>query len=648
MRRELLWTVAGVGLLAVPAALPSEAGAATGPVPRECQLPNLSAEAQARCDFIARTPDICLRTGLSEATQRFCDELGEEPTPGITISPDVPADIPGGAGEATLADAANFAWQEFIALNWPAMAGTRDTPDEGEPFGDPEFQGPLVWHTYRHKVEIYPGQGTPPGFDASDQYFGYDAVPPQYIYNAEELGQDATGTGEVPPCSGQEPVTTPSFINLDEVSQIGLDSMFAGAAPQHAPNNQDPQLIRFLAKANQSHYVYVVDPDALEQGGDPLYTGTGLPPPDNNNCTALQPGQTTTFCTARANFLEVSQGNGNPTTLQDPFISLPTGTIHVKSAWRELTADEEAGGRFYQTTVRYYEESDADAAEARCYREGTWGLIGLHIEHKTPTAPYFIFTTFEQADNLQTATGTAVENEIGQPVIRPTSTTTPGLEYQDGDPPTLSIVGDQYCESPGSELFYIEETDFPGLPSGGPICQNARTHPLPQVILNANQDAHAEIADYASQNGIQNPVWMYYKLINVQYQPFDITQVVSDTSSDLNASTFYLNNEVVETDYTLANFSGQISDTGPPTDLPANFDRFNPERTTFQNVLLFDDNNELTDTFNMGGCLGCHGIAQVNKGTDFSFILSNGRVAVPETPDVDPPGTTNPAPLQER
>jgi hypothetical protein len=109
MRRELLWTVAGVGLLAVPVALPSEAGAATGPMPRECQLPNLSAEAQARCDFIARTPDICLRTGLSEATQRFCDELGEEPTPGITISPDVPADIPGGAGEATLADAANFA-----------------------------------------------------------------------------------------------------------------------------------------------------------------------------------------------------------------------------------------------------------------------------------------------------------------------------------------------------------------------------------------------------------------------------------------------------------------------------------------------------------------------------------------------------------
>jgi hypothetical protein len=274
-------------------------------------------------------------------------------------------------------------------------------------------------------------------------------------------------------------------------------------------------------------------------------------------------------------------------------------------------------------------------------------LLALHIEHKTPTAPWFVFATFEQADNLQTPNGHPVENTIGQPIVRPTSTTTPGLEYQDGDPPTLEIVGDEYCESPGDRLFYIEESDFSGLPSGGPICQNARTHPLPRVILNANQDAHAAIGEYTNDNGISDPVWLYYKLINVQAAPFDITQKVSDTTSDLNESTYYTNNEVVETDYTLANFSGQISDTGPPTDLPPNFDGFDPDRMTFQNVLVFDDDNELTKTFNMGGCMGCHGIAQVNKGTDFSFILSGGRVAVPETPDVDPPGTTNPAPLPE-
>jgi hypothetical protein len=44
-------------------------------VPRECQNPSLSPEARARCDFIARTPDLCTRSGLSGNTQQFCDQL---------------------------------------------------------------------------------------------------------------------------------------------------------------------------------------------------------------------------------------------------------------------------------------------------------------------------------------------------------------------------------------------------------------------------------------------------------------------------------------------------------------------------------------------------------------------------------------------
>jgi hypothetical protein len=42
----------------------------------------------------------------------------------IAISPNLPPDIPDGAGNATITDAAVFAWQEFIALNWPAAKQT--------------------------------------------------------------------------------------------------------------------------------------------------------------------------------------------------------------------------------------------------------------------------------------------------------------------------------------------------------------------------------------------------------------------------------------------------------------------------------------------------------------------------------------------
>ena len=95
------------------------------------------------------------------------------------------------------------------------------------------------------------------------------------------------------------------------------------------------------------------------------------------NCKDLQSGETTTFCTAQANFLELAGGNGNPRTLKEPFISFPVGTIHVKSAWRELTADEHDSGRFYTATVRYYEENDQNAEQPRCYREARWGLLAL-------------------------------------------------------------------------------------------------------------------------------------------------------------------------------------------------------------------------------------------------------------------------------
>jgi hypothetical protein len=101
----------------------------------------------------------------------------------ITVSHVVPGDIPGGAQSATLEDAAVFAWQEFIALNWPAVAqtgvsGDRETPDTTKTFGevDPTFSTPLVWETFRHKLEVFPGTGTPHGGA------NYDALP-QYIYN---------------------------------------------------------------------------------------------------------------------------------------------------------------------------------------------------------------------------------------------------------------------------------------------------------------------------------------------------------------------------------------------------------------------------------------------------------------------------------
>ena len=76
------------------------------------------------------------------------------------------------------------------------------------------------------------------------------------------------------------------------------------------------------------------------------------------------------------------------------------------------------------------------------------------------------------------------------------------------------------------------------------------------------------------------------------------------------------------------------------------FDPNNPSITKNITNLITDFNFDGTPTknvisnqqeFNMGGCMGCHGNAQVLFGSDFSFILAGAGGN--NAPDVTGPGT---------
>ncbi len=195
----------------------------------------------------------------------------------IDVNPPLPSDIAGGATKATLQQAAAFAWQEFIALNWPAMAGQRDVADTSQKFGanaggffGAQPRNPLVWETFRGKVEIFnvttnkdaPSGSAPPGYSMNSTTppvhdLGYntplsDSLP-SYSYPA--LG------GSVPACPGQAPPASPAWINLDETTEIALAQMFAGGPAIQDSANSVPQLIRYAVKANHVEYEYIADPN---------------------------------------------------------------------------------------------------------------------------------------------------------------------------------------------------------------------------------------------------------------------------------------------------------------------------------------------------------------------------------------------------
>jgi len=572
-----------------------------------------------------------------------------------------PNDIKNGAASASLQDAGVFAWQEFIALNWPAVpqtgqANTRDQPDPIVPFTN--STGPLVWHTYRHKVEIFPGMGQPHGYSGTSEIarpdYGYDDLP-QYIYAANSTPNPSNGQPWIIPTNGQipsfaslsGPTPTPTaspapipWINLDEQSEIGLDTMYAGTLT--SANAPFPyQQILFLAKANRAEYTYVA--------ANKWWDGSA-------------PGVATAAYIAQA--AASPQSYAEPSPGSSTYVAFPNNTIEVKSAWRQLTAKEASSGRFYTTTVRFYNNN---AAMQVGYIDAVWGLVALHIIQKTPTAPYFIYATFSQADNILDGNGNCIEDEQGNlrfgpcgaqttatpppntpldPNVTSTAATsaTPetGKTIQQLQPPKSSLT----VQTAGQRLFYNNTAPAASptptatpLTTQGIVAVNQREHNIPQCIIDVNTAAHTAIKTYGQQNNNSNPVWLYYKLVNVQYKPWDKPAGTTYTGAPggPDPSTYYQANEVVETNYNLQFFSGQFqhdpNHNGPPplnliTDYNSDSSAGMFYGTPFKNVYYSTSGSG--QAANMGGCMGCHGNAQV-AGYDFSFIL---KFAPAKAPDV--------------
>jgi hypothetical protein len=320
-------------------------------------------------------------------------------------------------------------------------------------------------------------------------------------------------------------------------------------------------------------------------------------------------------------------------------------------------------GRFHTQTVRFYEL--ASDGVSKCYRNATWGLVALHIIQKTPSAPYFIYATFEQADNILTAGGQRVEDQDGNIILPqpPPTATTPQVCLVDPQPPmsqppneTPSALGSviltadpkscqplqtaNYCGAPGSRLYYHNATNAnpPPQPVGGNICVDKRDFAIPDYVIAANRAAHAAISNYLQQNGISSAPWLSYKLVNVQYYPYDkipnpnipngspYTSQPPYTAKNPASSSYYQANIVVETNRSLQTFAGGLSLGGGGVATEWNQDG-TPHKNTYYNGTFY----------NMGGCMGCHGSQGQNpagEAGDFSVILARGisGTGQPEVP----------------
>ena len=570
------------------------------------------------------------------------DDSASAPAAGPAISSTSPTDIAGGAPSASLVQAATFSWEQLIAMNWAsAMDGDR-VPVRGQPAPPGQLQAvnlaaPRVWETLRSKSEVFPGIGTPHGAEMGPEAdFGYDQAP-VYRYDPAQVGtyQDVE-PGVVPACHIRDANAPTPWIELSEAYEVGPEQMFAGMVPYKlAENRLARQRVLFAVLIDRSTYRYVAGHGWLD-GGNP---GSTVP------------------AAATAQYL--AQHEAAPSAGSPNLVSFPVGSLEIKAAWRRLSESERRSGRFFTSLARGYQAQDPSAhyagkpgnADFPCYIDAYWGLVGIHLKVRTPSAPYYIWSTFEHVDNLVDSSGTPLEESSGRYIGNPqTPTTDPALTSRNAvaaDPPTPETIQKMWpptaSAEPGKRLYYQNKSGTPT--TQGIIAINRREHAIAEPVATVNQAAHEAISRFLSKDenrGLIPESLLNYRLVGVQWRPASKPVPGENVQPDPNQkdevlrypSIYYLANLTMETSYRLQNFSGGVQGHLPPPnqdlgvqDLVTDFDAMGVPLTNV--VFGGASSSGQSPLYNMGGCMGCHGQIQ-GKGYDFSFVFRRGRLSAPE------------------
>jgi hypothetical protein len=175
--------------------------------------------------------------------------------------------------------------------------------------------------------------------------------------------------------------------------------------------------------------------------------------------------------------------NKNPA---GPAIVFQNGSIDLKSAWIDMT-NVPNPGRYY-TRLAWL----VDPISGQCSQTPvSVGLVGLHIVQKTPSRPQWIWSTFEQVDN------------VPPPGFVPPTPPSP---------PTLTFTFNDGTATP-----------MPGSPPADFIWSNARTAttaPPPvniQRIKPINSSTVSTNGLWQSALKAKNSVWQFYQLTMTQW-----------------------------------------------------------------------------------------------------------------------------------
>ncbi len=358
---------------------------------------------------------------------------------------------------------AAFAWQAFVALNWPADCKD-GSPLEDKTIGeDPD--APRVWEFYNFTEDIFLPNGAKPR--------PKPVVPPQCLSRDLRTNSQGQNTGNQPVARSLRLTEFSADPDL-RIEKITTDPSMSILVPGHKP----------LVDRAGNYIINEVRMNPVEVKeilANRWYAANNLQDFNNTDnkfalvCSQMRPGG-------------VYDGMF-PCTDNDT-----VGAIEIKAAWKVLPDPvPEAVKAKYYTTRRTFTVEDVDEQEKEV--TVSVGLVGFHIMQKTSQQGWS-FATFEQVDNAPDASALPLTGS-----------------YTLYDP---GCTG-EYCETNTSfaEEPYLWRDEFPHAVTK----TDGQIEPqIPSQItrlISITQVADTLNAEW--QNALASSVWKNYQLIGTQW-----------------------------------------------------------------------------------------------------------------------------------
>ncbi|MFL6858370.1 MAG: lipoyl synthase [Allosphingosinicella sp.] len=256
-----------------------------------------------------------------------------------------------------------YAWQMFVAVNWPTDAGGRAAPQ----FSATAFGAPR-WNSWPVSSDVFRVDGarptacgpSRPGAKAmmaspADANLPVSRGLPPFQLTSTNKGASLAAEAPGRPLRRLGVVSAVGELNAANLNEI--DQAFSGPLI-----DRNGEFVFYEIAIDPNEVSYLCQNGLYNINGQVAFTGAGQ---------------------------KVNMPSGTPGAEW-------SGSWELKFAWRIMGKGDDPS-RFYTTPAIVWDQgSDGKPVQRRV----TVGLVGLHIGHKSATSPQWIWATFEQTDNL--------------------------------------------------------------------------------------------------------------------------------------------------------------------------------------------------------------------------------------------------------